>query len=70
MSKVQRRLEMSRTALTICNSFIVTSLDKRPSRTSRIASIPCPETSWDCISGVSAIMLSCQSKVSITNGSY
>lgn len=46
--------------MTICNSFSVTSLDERPSRTSNMASIPCAETSCDCISGVSAMILSYQ----------
>lgn len=60
MSISHGRLDMSHTALTICSSFNVTSLDERPSRTSNIASIPCAETSCDCISGVSAMILSCQ----------
>ena len=41
------------TRLTICNSRISTSRDALPSRTSRIASIPCDETKWLCISGAS-----------------
>lgn len=46
------------TALMICNSLSVTSRDVLDSSTSRMASIPWAETSCDCISGVSCMMLS------------
>lgn len=46
------------TALTIWSNLNATSRDIRLSSTSMIASIPCAETSCDCISGVSTIILS------------
>ncbi len=42
----------------ICRSRMMTSRDPRPSNTSKIASIPCAETSWPCISGASDMILS------------
>lgn len=47
-----------RTRLIICNSFIVTSREHLDSKTSRIASIPCEDTSWVCMSGLSINVLS------------
>ena len=48
----------SRTRLMICKSRMMTSRDPHPSNTSRIASIPCAETSWPCISGALDTILS------------
>jgi len=41
------------TMFNICKSFMVTSREHFPSKTSRIASIPCDDTSCSCISGAS-----------------
>jgi hypothetical protein len=50
-----QRRNASLTKFTICSSFIITSGDGLPCNTSSIASIPCEDTSWTCISGVSAM---------------
>ena len=53
-SSIAQNWLIQHTKFIICSNFVVTSRDEDfASRTSRIANMPCAETSWLCISGAS-----------------
>jgi hypothetical protein len=63
-NKIRPETRIVHTILTICNNFIITSLEHLPSRTSKIASIPWEDTSWSCISGASCMIFNNESQAS------